>query len=140
MIIDYAERCLDQDKVKVPKMGDWIPPHPEILKFNVGGSAKGSPGQAGIGGVLRDQSGRVLCLFSVYVGCQDAIIVELLAIVIACDMCVLKNELSEKKVIINSDSKNAVSWINNSGLRNINFMQLIYNIRHSIFEFGQMSV
>ncbi|KAK2663529.1 hypothetical protein Ddye_002103 [Dipteronia dyeriana] len=50
MIIDIAERCLDQDKVKVPKMGDWIPPQLEILKFNVDGSARGSPGQAGIGG------------------------------------------------------------------------------------------
>ncbi|KAK2656639.1 hypothetical protein Ddye_009691 [Dipteronia dyeriana] len=140
IITDIVVRCLNQGKVKVPKMRDWIPSQPKFLKFNVDGSARGSLGQAGIGRVLRDQSKRVLCSFSIYVGCQDVITVELLVIVKACDMCVLKNELLGKKVIISSDSKNTVSWINNSGLRNINFMQQIYNIRYFNLKFGHMCV
>ncbi|KAK2651418.1 hypothetical protein Ddye_011274 [Dipteronia dyeriana] len=34
LVIDTAERCLDLGKIMVPKMGDWIPPQPEISMFN----------------------------------------------------------------------------------------------------------
>ncbi|TXG47863.1 hypothetical protein EZV62_027157 [Acer yangbiense] len=40
--------------------------------FNVDGSVKKSPNAAGIGGVLRDSSGKILGLFSSFVGCMDA--------------------------------------------------------------------
>ncbi|KAK3199971.1 hypothetical protein Dsin_023386 [Dipteronia sinensis] len=54
ILLDIAARCADPSEVKVPKIGDWIPPPSDVLKFNVDGSARGSPGHAGIGGVLRD--------------------------------------------------------------------------------------
>ena len=31
--------------------------------FNVDGSSKGKPGPVGMGGVLRDSNGKVLCMF-----------------------------------------------------------------------------
>ena len=43
-------------------------PSIESLKFNVDGSSKGKSGLAGIGGVLRDCSGKVKAIFSKAIG------------------------------------------------------------------------
>lgn len=40
----------------------WAPPSQGILKFNVNGAARGKLGPTGIGRVLRDDRGVVLCL------------------------------------------------------------------------------
>ncbi|KAK2634506.1 hypothetical protein Ddye_029298 [Dipteronia dyeriana] len=71
---------------------------------------------------------------------KDAIIAERLAIAKACELCVLRIEMRGKMVVINSDSKNTVSWINIPGLENINFMHLIYDILNSLFKFNQLWV
>ena len=36
------------------------------------GSSRGNPGPAGMGGVLRDSKGKILCLYSEYVGIADS--------------------------------------------------------------------
>lgn len=41
----------------------WSPPFGD-LKFNVDGAAKGKPGPAGVGGVLRNSNGAAFSLFS----------------------------------------------------------------------------
>ncbi|KAK3188145.1 hypothetical protein Dsin_027706 [Dipteronia sinensis] len=48
------------------KPGVLRPPPSGIFKFNVDGSVRGSPGQAGMGGVLRNWNGTILCLFSCF--------------------------------------------------------------------------
>ncbi|KAK2655689.1 hypothetical protein Ddye_008741 [Dipteronia dyeriana] len=63
LILDIARRCLDSGISKASKFKEWIPPIQEVLKFNIDGSVRGSPGQAGIGGILRDKSGNVFCSF-----------------------------------------------------------------------------
>lgn len=42
----------------------WCPPPLNNLKWNVDGSSNGKPGAAGIGGVLRDDQGFVIAMFS----------------------------------------------------------------------------
>ena len=96
ILLDIADRCVDPIKVKIPKLAMWIPPLPDVLKFNVDGSARGAPGLAGIGGVLRDDSGKVLCSFSFHIGWQDAITAELRAIAKACELCLSKPVLWSK--------------------------------------------
>ncbi|KAK2635640.1 hypothetical protein Ddye_030432 [Dipteronia dyeriana] len=53
------------------------------------GSVLGNPGPAGIGGVLRDCDGKVLCMFSCYVRIHDSNSAELIAIHKACALCVI---------------------------------------------------
>ncbi|KAK2659387.1 hypothetical protein Ddye_005920 [Dipteronia dyeriana] len=54
LMLDLKERCIDKTTVKVPSSIVWSPPVDEDLLFNVDGSTRGSPGMAGVGGVLRD--------------------------------------------------------------------------------------
>ncbi|KAK2637967.1 hypothetical protein Ddye_025762 [Dipteronia dyeriana] len=76
----FIDRCVDNVAIKVKKEIEWVPPVGSVLCFNVDGSSKGNPRDAGIGGVLRDSMGKVLCLFSYYVGVEDANTAEALAI------------------------------------------------------------
>ncbi|KAK2643497.1 hypothetical protein Ddye_025260 [Dipteronia dyeriana] len=62
--LDVEGRCVDEKSVKFRKPTTWCPLLDNDLIFNVDGSVRGNPGQAGIGGVLRDTSGKILCLFS----------------------------------------------------------------------------
>ena len=52
------------------------------LKFNVDGSAYGNPGPAGCGGILRNERGRILALFSP-LGILDPNIAKVMAIKVA---------------------------------------------------------
>ncbi|KAK2651368.1 hypothetical protein Ddye_011224 [Dipteronia dyeriana] len=64
MILNLPESCIELKQVKRPLGGLWNPPSGLGFKFNVGGSSRGNPGSPGIGGVLRDNSGKVLGMFS----------------------------------------------------------------------------
>ena len=50
------------------------------VKFNVNGASRGKPGQAGIGGVLRNSKGEVLLMFSKYMSVCNSNKVKVLAI------------------------------------------------------------
>ncbi|KAJ9135163.1 hypothetical protein P3X46_032374 [Hevea brasiliensis] len=64
----------------------------------------------GIGGVLRDSFGNIICLFSCFVGIIDSNAVELLAISKALKVSVSKQIFSSiSSIIIESDSMNVVS-------------------------------
>ncbi|KAK3198596.1 hypothetical protein Dsin_022011 [Dipteronia sinensis] len=96
--------------------------------------------QAGIGGVLRDHRGKVLCMFSASIGIQDAVTAEIQAISKACNLCVSRPELGGKIIDFVSDSKVAVSWINSTGIGNWKQMQEIYEIRSLLNILGQARV
>ncbi|KAK9266420.1 hypothetical protein L1049_012440 [Liquidambar formosana] len=90
----------------------WKSPPSTTLKFNVDGSAKGKPGPGGIGGVLRDDSGGVIYLFSIPVGIVDSNFAELLAVREALRLFSTSVWASSKNLLIESDSTLVVSWIN----------------------------
>ncbi|KAK2637319.1 hypothetical protein Ddye_032111 [Dipteronia dyeriana] len=85
----------------------WSPPSVDTLKFNVDGSVRGSPDMAGIGGVLRNCNGKVLCLFSLHMGILDSNVVELRAIHKACKICYDARLASNIEIV--SDSKTVFS-------------------------------
>ncbi|KAK3218848.1 hypothetical protein Dsin_012818 [Dipteronia sinensis] len=60
MLSDIKVSCLEPKFVKPVNPSVWLPPTGDALKVNVDGSARGNPGSAGIGGVMRDNSGKVL--------------------------------------------------------------------------------
>ncbi|KAK0594528.1 hypothetical protein LWI29_006366 [Acer saccharum] len=140
ILLNIAERCVDVKKPKLPKHKDWIPPKPELLKFNVDGSARGVPGHAGVGGVLRDCRGRVLCVFSEYVGIQDSVTAELRAIAKACGLCLSRTELKGAKIYVVSDCKQVVAWINCNGVGEWKYLQLILEIRSLLSRLNQVVV
>ncbi|KAK3226913.1 hypothetical protein Dsin_006775 [Dipteronia sinensis] len=125
---------------KQQKVEAWIPPLGDDLKFNVDGSALGKPGPVGIGGVLRDSNGKVLCLFSFSIGLNDSNEVEILAIHKACDLCISNPLLRGRNIEIISDSKTAVSWIKNDGVGNLKHVKEIYDIRSNMDIFGGMVI
>ena len=59
--------------------------------------------QASIGGVLRNSAGKVLCLFSCH-GLQRANTAEILAILKACKICLSREDLGDKEIILVSDT------------------------------------
>ncbi|KAK2641221.1 hypothetical protein Ddye_022984 [Dipteronia dyeriana] len=89
----------------------------------------GNPGDADIGGVLRDSSGKVVCLFSFYVGVEDSITDEVLTIHRACHLISSRSRLAGRTITIISDSKSAVSWANGKDFGCLKLVNLIYDIR-----------
>jgi hypothetical protein len=129
LMLDIRERCVDSVPTKVQKSVVWVPPMGDELSFNVDGSARGNPRDAGIGGVLRDSSGKVLCLFSLYVGVVDSNSAEVLAIHRACQLISSNVRLASRNIALISDSKTAVSWIKSKDFGNFKLVNLIYDIR-----------
>ena len=89
----------------------WKAPPLGSLKFNVDGSARGKPGPAGIGGVLRDCMAATKVVFSKAIGVADSNVAELLAIREALRIFAASKWVSSHRIIIESDSSNAVKWV-----------------------------
>ena len=100
---------MDKSPTKVTRGCDWNPPMDDDLMFSVDGSANRNPTTSGVGGVLRDARGRILCLFLTFMGILDSNVVEIYAIHTACQLIASKPLFADRNVMIVSDSKAAVS-------------------------------
>ncbi|XP_057432927.1 uncharacterized protein LOC130725742 [Lotus japonicus] len=89
----------------------WLLPQVGWVKYNVDGSVWAS-GEAACGGVLRDSSGRWLQGFCRRLGTSNALLAELWAIWVAVESL---RAVSFPKVVIESDSKEAIAAIESSG-------------------------
>ncbi|KAK2655964.1 hypothetical protein Ddye_009016 [Dipteronia dyeriana] len=127
-----GERCVDSTSIKTNKSMAWASPFGYNLGFNVDGSTRGVPSNAGIGGVLRDSSGKVLSLFSYYVGILDATSVEIPAIHRACQLVVDNQIFGNRNISIFSDSKSVVSWCKGEDFGNLRLVNFLYDIRQII--------
>lgn len=59
-MIQLGERCVHDIKVN---MVTWTIPPKKWIKINIDGSALSNPSKIGAGGILRDQTGRLLMDF-----------------------------------------------------------------------------
>ncbi|KAK3218927.1 hypothetical protein Dsin_012897 [Dipteronia sinensis] len=109
LLLNIKDLCVESNKINDKRIKDWIPRDKDKLKFNVHGSVRGKPGPEGIGGVLRDSNGKVLCLFSKFMGVTDSNTAELWAIKKAVQLCTENPKLRGRDVEVVSDSKVAVS-------------------------------
>ncbi|KAK4851714.1 hypothetical protein QYF36_017750 [Acer negundo] len=57
-MLHLKERCVEDVPKKSLKISTCCPPANNVLLFNVDDSARGNPGDASIGGVLRDSCGK----------------------------------------------------------------------------------
>nr|CCA66178.1 hypothetical protein [Beta vulgaris subsp. vulgaris] len=110
----------------------WCPPPSQIIKWNVDASVHTCSARSAIGGVLRNHSGNFMCLFSSPIPFMEINCAEILAIHRAVKISSAKEELKGAKIILESDSKNAVLWCNSDsgGPWNLNFqLNFIRNTR-----------
>ncbi|KAK2640367.1 hypothetical protein Ddye_028162 [Dipteronia dyeriana] len=106
----------------------WILPRGDELCFNVDGSSRGNSGDFGIGGMLTDSNGKVLCLFSLGVGVVDSVTAEVLVVLKACELIHSNPRLVGRVFNIFSDSKSAISWVNGNDFDNFKLVNQIYDV------------
>ena len=100
-----------KSKIMEPRCKSWECPTMGFMKFNVDGASRGKPGHAGIGGLLRDDKGKVWMEFSKSIGISESNEAEICAIREAILMFCASRWVATHGLIIESDSKNAVKWI-----------------------------
>ena len=98
-----------------------------MLKFNVDGVAKGKPMPVGIGGGLRNSEGNVLALFSKHVGCMESNEAEVVAFLEA--IRIFTSTSSRSRLVVESDSLNAISWVSSSAMFSWKFQFYLNKIR-----------
>lgn len=113
---------------------DWSPPEVGYLKWNVDASLISSLSRSAIGGVLRDSNGVFKCVFSSPIPFIEINSAEILAIFRASQIAMTMESFKNHKLIIESDSSNAVMWCNaeHGGPWNLNYqLNFIRNVRRS---------
>ncbi|TXG46574.1 hypothetical protein EZV62_027928 [Acer yangbiense] len=111
------------------------------LVFNVDGASLGNPGPSGVGGILRDKDGITLCMFSPSIGFGSADAAEVAAILQGCQLCSSDHCPTTCSVIIESDSKRAVSWVNGiGGVSNVKLLDSIMEIKEILARLGSKVV
>ncbi|MQM12600.1 hypothetical protein Taro_045520 [Colocasia esculenta] len=96
----------DNLNARIPSVVRWFTPPSGRLKLNVDGAFKSTSGEAGGGGIVRDQNGNMLCAFAhAYHGLNSSLAAEALAMRDGISMC-CRNGIS--KVMIETDSHNLV--------------------------------
>lgn len=112
-LYDFTQNFEHVRLVRRPKLQrfvEWQPPLEGVFKFNVDGAARGSPGIAGAGGILRDWNGEVKGYFSLSLGVAYAYEAEIKAILYALKFC---KEFGFLNIVIESDSTLAIGWVKN---------------------------
>ncbi|KAK3231838.1 hypothetical protein Dsin_003719 [Dipteronia sinensis] len=140
ILLDISEMCVKKKAVKTSVSNVWVPSGGADLCFAVDGSALGNSGMTSIGGALRNAEGRILCLFSSFLGIFDAITAEVYAIQRDCKLMASKHQLNDWKVEVVSDSKSTVAWVNGEGFGNFKLVQLIYDIHAFLCKFEGVSI
>ena len=118
-------------KSKVRMASSWQAPQVGTVKFNVDGSALGSPGETGIGGVLRNARKEIIGFFSLNTGPGFAFEAEVYALhfaLLVCQQFIIRN------VVLESDCLVAVSWVNNKGNRPWKLLNYLNHIDYLVQE------
>ncbi|KAK3204962.1 hypothetical protein Dsin_019008 [Dipteronia sinensis] len=140
ILLNMPELCKEAKRRRKSGVQEWILPISEGLKFNVDGSSRGNPDPARIGGVLRDSRGKVLCLFSLFLGFYDSNLMELLAIKKTCSLCAMNSALEGRRIEIVSDSMVAVFWINDEVIGCIQHANKVYDCRELMRNHGGLKL
>lgn len=117
-----------------PKVISWIPPAQNVLKWNVDASFNPLYAHSAIGGVLRDASGRFMCVFSSPIPLMEINSAKVFAIHRAIKISSASHRNTACHIIIESDSHNAVSWCNAKEGGPWNLAFILNFIRNSLKE------
>lgn len=112
----------------------WSPPPSDQLMWNVDASFDPINNQSAVGGVLRNDCGNFVCLFSSPIPPLEINSAEVFAILRATQITMRSQRIKSHIITIVSDSSNAVQWCNqdSGGPWNLSFMlNFIRNARKS---------
>ncbi|KAK2639075.1 hypothetical protein Ddye_026870 [Dipteronia dyeriana] len=132
LMLNLKDACVESRRVKKSVIKDCVPHLMNTFKFNVDGSVSGSSGKVGMSDVLRDWNGRVVCLFSFFMGSMDSNAAEVMAIHKAIEICSSSSYLGGQVVSIMSDSQVVVSWIHNEDFGSLDQLSQISFIRSQL--------
>lgn len=90
----------------------WSPPPLDFIKWNVDASMNPTFPMSAIGGVLRNDRGQLMCVFSSPIPLIEINSAEIMAIYRAVQITMAYENLKNVKIMIESDSANAVRWCN----------------------------
>lgn len=91
---------------------EWSPPEIDFYKWNVDASVNVGHKSSAIGGVLRNHLGNFKCLFSSPIPYMEINCAEILAIHRAIKISISCEFTKNRKLLLESDSSNAVLWCN----------------------------
>ncbi|XP_048491371.1 uncharacterized protein LOC125492703 [Beta vulgaris subsp. vulgaris] len=103
--------CVNTSKISVAAC-EWFPPSEDCLKWNVDASVNPLQSRAAIGGVLRNKDGKFMCVFSSPIPFMEINCAEILAIHRAIMLSLYCETTKSSKLVLESDSSNAVLWSN----------------------------
>lgn len=130
--LSWAEPRASTIITAAPCEKNWAPPPSNSYKWNVDASVSSTQAMSAIGGVLRNNHGHFLCLFSSPIPPIEINSAEVLAIFRATQISMSYDHLRNSTLIIESDSFNAIEWCNAElgGPWNLNFqLNFIRNAR-----------
>lgn len=103
-------QCKDPLLKKQTKAESWSPASNEYLKWNVDASLNPMIHKSAVGGVLRDHKGKFIWVFSSPIPWVEINHAKILAIHRAIQLFLAHDSIQGQKLIIESDSANAVKW------------------------------
>ena len=121
--------CINRPKCNhqmITKLIKWERPESGWLKLNTDGSFDDLLGNAGGGGLIRDEQGQWVAGFTRKIGKINSFMAEAWALR---DGLVLCNQMKVSKVIVESDAKAVVDALNNRGSHNSAFSPLFNDCR-----------
>ncbi|KAE8707039.1 hypothetical protein F3Y22_tig00110387pilonHSYRG00678 [Hibiscus syriacus] len=120
--------CNGNFNKRTPPPSSWSSPPEGFLKVNVDGAMVKGWDKGGIGGLIRDGSGSVLGSFSEKVGGGPPLLAELLTIKRGLILTEEVGYSPSQRIILESDSTNALKWIKNPDLSTLLFKSLVTDI------------
>ncbi|KAE8718414.1 E3 ubiquitin-protein ligase [Hibiscus syriacus] len=106
----------------------WFPPLVDFLKMNVDGAVTSDGLGGGIVGILRDWNCCTLLTFSEKVAQGNPPLVELKAIKRDIDLFLSSRWEAVGRLIVETDCKSTVEWIQAPGLAHVFLMSIVYQI------------
>ena len=111
----------------------WIAPPETWVTLNTDGAAKGQPGHAGGGGLLRDHRGVFLRGFAANIGICSAYKAELMAAVLGLEMAV---EMNIHKLFLQMDNQACIEGIKNADYQGGECFHILNKCRRLISSFN----
>ena len=105
--------------------------------MNTDGAARGNPGRAGCGGLIRSENRDWLGGFSRSIGCTSSFMAELWGLRDGLNLCY---EMHLSAVDVQLDAKAVVQLLANSSSANICALPLLDDCRHLISQIGQVRI
>ena len=119
------------------KRVSWVKPDLGWFKLNTDGAARGSPGAAAGGGLVRDEDGNWVIGFSRKISRTDGFAAEMWALRDGLQLC---QQMNARAVLIELDAKALVDILNNSTYSNAVISPLLDDCKLLISHFSQVRV